>query len=201
MQLGIEPTIGENVCLEDTKLGKYTQIRPFSILRNVTMGDYSYCDGFNEIDYATIGKFCSIANFVRINPGNHPTYSRIAQSHFTYRSRQFGFGPDDDEFFRWRKSHWVTLGNDVWIGHKATIMGGVTIGNGAAIGTGAVVTKDVEPYAVVVGVPARKIRMRFDDLLIEKIEKSLWWDWDYETLKARIPDFRNMEDFIRKYLD
>jgi len=164
------------------------------------MGDYSYCAGYNQIDYAFIGKFCSIASFVRINPGNHPTYTRIAQHHFTYRSSQFGFGEDDDEFFDWRKSHGVTIGNDVWIGHNASIMPGVTIGNGAVIATNAVVTKDVEAYCVVAGIPAKKIKMRFDDDLIEKIEKSAWWDWDHETLKERLADFRNMDSFIKKYL-
>lgn len=200
MQLGLEPVIDENVELSNTTLGKYTQIRRFSSLRNVTMGDYSYCDGFNEMDFATIGKFCSIATFVRINPGNHPTYMRIAQNHFTYRSSMFDLGPDDLDFFEWRKRDWVTIGHDVWIGHKATVMGGVTIGNGAVIGTGAVVTKDVEPYAVVAGVPAKKIKMRFDDALIEKIEASKWWDWDHQTIKDRILDFRDMDEFVRKYL-
>ncbi|SHI20258.1 hypothetical protein SAMN02745823_03363 [Sporobacter termitidis DSM 10068] len=200
MQLGLEPVIEENVHLVNTTLGKYTQIQANCCLNEVTVGDYSYCAGFNMMDYATIGKFCSIAAFVRINPGNHPTYDRVAQSHFTYRSELFGLGPDDGAFFEWRRRHWVTIGNDVWLGHDATIMPGVTVGNGAVIGTGAVVTKDVEPYAIVAGVPAKKLKMRFDDGLIEKIETSKWWDWDHETLKARLPDFRNLGDFVRKYL-
>lgn len=198
--LGIKPVIEENVSLTNVTLGKYTQIRHDSILRNVVMDDYSYCDGYNQIDYATIGKFCSIATFVRINPGNHPTYTRIAQNHFTYRSEQFGLGTDDSAFFDWRKQHWVTLGHDVWVGHNASILPGVSIGSGAVIGTGAVVTKDVEPYSIVAGVPAVKIKMRFTDALIEKIEKSQWWDWDHETLKERLPDFRNLDDFVKKYL-
>jgi phosphonate metabolism protein (transferase hexapeptide repeat family) len=200
MLLGIEPAIDDNVLLENAKLGKYTEVGHFSTLRNVTLGDYTYCAGFNEMDYAAIGKFCSIATFVRINPGNHPTYTRIAQSHFTYRSEMYGFGPDDMDFFNWRREYWVNIGHDVWIGHQATVMPGVTIGNGAVIGTGAVVTKDVEPYAIVAGVPARTIKMRFDDTLIEKIEKSRWWDWDHQLIKERIQDFRNLESFVTKYL-
>ena len=186
--------------LTHTILGSYTQIQAHSILNEVTLGDFSYCAGYNQIYYAEIGKFCSIASFVRINPGNHPTYTRIAQHHFTYRSEMFGFGKDDDDFFTWRRGSLVTIGNDVWIGHNASVMPGVSIGNGAVIGTGAVVTKDVEPYCVVGGVPAKKIKMRFSNDFIRSIEKSKWWDWDYETIKERLPDFRNMEDFIRKYL-
>lgn len=198
--LGKEPTIGGNVQLNNVTLGEYTEIHPFCILNDVTIGDFTYLAGCNQIDYAVIGKFCSIATFVRINPGNHPAHTRIAQHHFTYRSSMFGMGEDDAEFFAWRKNSLVTIGNDVWIGHNASIMPGVTIGNGAVIGTGAVVTKDVEPYSIVAGVPAKKINMRFDDKLIEKIEKSGWWDWDYQTIRERLPDFRNMEAFIEKYL-
>jgi phosphonate metabolism protein (transferase hexapeptide repeat family) len=198
--LGINPTIEEDVLLENATLGKYTQIQAHSVLHDVTVGDFSYCAGYNQIDYATIGKFCSIASFVRINPGNHPTFTRIAQHHFTYRSSLFGFGEDDEAFFAWRKRDWVRIGHDVWIGHNATIMAGVTVGNGAVIGAGAIVTKDVEPYSIVAGVPAKKIKMRFPDGLIERIERAGWWDWDDETLRERLPDFRDIEAFAAKYL-
>jgi phosphonate metabolism protein (transferase hexapeptide repeat family) len=161
VKLGVEPVIEDDVQLISTILGSYTQIQAHSVLNDVTIGDFSYCAGYNQIYYSNIGKFCSIASFVRINPGNHPTYTRIAQHHFTYRSEMFGLGEDDADFFAWRKDDLVTIGNDVWIGHNATIMPGVTIGNGAVIGTGAVVTKNVEAYSIVAGVPAKKIKMRF----------------------------------------
>ena len=198
--LGIEPTIEEDVVLENTTLGAYTQLQAHSVLNNVTLGDFTYCAGYNQIDYARIGKFCSIASFVRINPGNHPTYTRVAQHHFTYRSELFGLGSNDTDFFTWRESRLVTIGNDVWIGHNASIMPGVTIGNGAVIGTGSVVTKDVAPYSIAAGVPAKTITMRFSDEVIEKIEKSRWWDWDFETVKERLADFRSIDEFIKKYL-
>jgi len=197
---GVEPIIEEDVELIRTTLGSYTQIQAHSVLLDVTMGDFSYCAGYNQIYYTDIGRFCSIASFVRINPGNHPTYTRIAQHHFTYRSAQYGLGEDDADFFAWRKQDAITIGHDVWIGHGAIIMPGVQIGNGAVVGAGAVVTKDVPPYAVAVGMPARPIKVRFSSDLVEKIERCRWWDWDVDTLRERLDDFRNMEAFTRKYL-
>ena len=108
-----------------------------------------------------IGKFCSIASHVRINPGNHPMH-RVMQHHLTYRRIEYGFDTTDDEaFFEWRRSQPCAIGHDVWIGHGAVIMPGVNIGTGAVIGSAAVMTKDVAPYEVAVGVPARAIKKRF----------------------------------------
>ena len=126
--LGIEPTVDDYVALEKTTLGTYTHIQAHSVFCDVTVGDYSYFAGYNQVYYANIGKFCSVASFARINTTNHPTYDRIAQHHFTYRSRRFGFGEDDAEFFAQRKNKSVTIGNDVWIGHNAIILPGVSIG-------------------------------------------------------------------------
>ena len=157
------PNLGHNVLLSETTLGDYTQILDQCVLEECDIGDFTYLAGYNQVAYASIGKFCSIATFVRINPGNHPTYTRVAQHHFTYRSAMFGFGEDDVSFFDWRREDRVTIGHDVWIGHNATVMPGVTIGNGAVVGTGAVVTKDVAPWTIVGGNPARLIREITED--------------------------------------
>ncbi|MCL1851939.1 MAG: acetyltransferase [Peptococcaceae bacterium] len=199
-RLGIAPQIDDNVFLTQTTLGAYTHLQAHSVFHDVVVGDYSYFAGYNQVYYAVIGKFCSVASFARINTTHHPSYTRVAQHHFTYRSEKFGFGEDDAAFFAQRQKKVVTVCHDVWIGHNAVIMPGVTIGNGAVIGAGAVVTKDVEPYSVVAGVPATKINMRFPGDLIRRIEYLQWWDWDYETIKERLSDFRDMEAFVRKYL-
>ena len=143
----------------------------------------------------------SIAAFVRINPGNHATW-RASQHHYTYRSRQYGFDlADDAEFFGWRREHHVTIGNDVWIGHGAVIMPGVAIGDGAVVGSSAVVTKDVEPYTIVAGVPARVIKRRHPEALAEKLIALKWWDWSHEKLERTLPDMRALpaEAFVEKY--
>lgn len=197
--LSTQPTVEQDVILEHVQLGPYTEVKAHSVLEEVNMGDYSYCAGYNQIYAADIGKFCSIATFVRINPGNHPCYTRVAQHHFTYRCSQFGFGDDDAAFFQGRLDKAVHIGHDVWLGHNVTVMPGVTIGNGAVVGSGSIVTHDVEPYSVVVGVPAKKIRMRFSDDIIQGIESTRWWDWDHDTIRERLLDFNDIEGFIKKY--
>jgi len=200
MNTEAQPKIGKDVILNQTSLGNYVHLGDDAVLEEVDMGDYSYTAGHNQINYATIGKFVSIATYVRINPGNHPTYQRIAQHHFTYRGSDYDLGENDETIFEWRRAQHVTIGHDVWIGHNAVIMPGVTIGNGAVVGSASVVTKDVPPYAIVAGVAAKHIGSRFSDALIERIERSQWWHWDHETLRQRMADFRDMEKFTALYL-
>lgn len=198
-QLGIAPTLGENVLLADAKLGPYTDIGPESQILESKLGAYTYCAGYNQIAYADIGPFVSIATGVRVGPGNHPTYTRVAQHHFTYRAAQFGLGEDDETFFNWRRAHRVTVGHDVWIGHNAVIMPGVSISSGAVIGSAAVVTHDVGAYEVAVGVPARVIRRRFPTGVAEAIERTHWWEWPHDLLRERLPEFSDIERFLEKY--
>ena len=200
--LGVEPAIGEGSIVRETTLGIYTDIGPMCVIQECALGDYTYCAGYNQFDYALIGKFCSIATFVRINPGNHPSYTRAAQHHFTYRLRQFGLAEEDDAaFFAWRREHRVVIGNDVWIGHNATVMAGVHIGDGAVVGAGAIVTHDVEPYGVAVGVPAKTIRHRFDEDTILALQSTRWWDWEHATLQERLEDFRDIRRFLELYAE
>jgi phosphonate metabolism protein (transferase hexapeptide repeat family) len=154
-----------------------------------------------QITYTTIGKFVSIAAMARINPGNHPMH-RATQAHFTYRaSAYFPDEADDAEFFDWRRLHHVTIGHDVWIGHGAIVLPGRNIGNGAVIAAGAIVTKDVGPYTIVAGNPARVIRQRFPEDIAGELTDLAWWDWDHETLRRALPDFRKLavQDFLSKY--
>jgi phosphonate metabolism protein (transferase hexapeptide repeat family) len=197
--LSKEPTLHPTAVVEKSQLGIWTEISAHTYLSDSSLGDYSYVMEYNQIVNSTIGKFCSVASFVRLNPSNHPL-NRPTSHHFTYRAAMFGFGDDDEEIFAWRKSNPVTMGHDVWIGHNATVMPGVRIGNGAAIGSSAVVTRNVDPYTIVAGVPAKVIRPRFSDHIAEKLEAMQWWNWSHETLRERLPDFRkSAEEFVEKY--
>ncbi|MBI1354626.1 MAG: chloramphenicol acetyltransferase [Acidobacteria bacterium] len=200
--LSEEPSIDASAEIgPDVTLGAWTAVGARTHLAEMSMGDYSYIVNDSSVIYAEIGKFCSIASQVRLNPGNHPM-DRAAMHHFSYRCASYQLADADDaEFFEWRRRHRVTLGHDVWIGHGATVMPGVSIGTGAAVGSGAVVTKDVAPFEIVGGVPARRIRMRFDEALAADLLALAWWDWPRELLRERLADFQRLSarQFVDKY--
>jgi acetyltransferase-like isoleucine patch superfamily enzyme len=125
----------------------------------------------------------------------------VALNHFTYRTSAYGLGPDEAGFFDWRRGHRVTLGHDVWLGHGVIVLPGVSIGTGAAIGAGAVVTKDIPPFAVAVGNPARVIRFRFPADIRAALMEIAWWDWPRERLSAALEDIRTLsaEEFCRRH--
>lgn len=200
-KLGLVPLVDGTAKVERSTLGRYTEIGARTKFNESVLGDYSYIVNDGDVIYTTIGKFCSIAAMVRINPGNHPMH-RATQAHFTYRSSAYFEGEADDaEFFNWRRSTPVTIGHDVWIGHGAIILAGRSIGTGAVIAAGAVVTKDVAPYTIVAGVGAKMVKRRFPEKLADALQDLAWWDWEHEKLRVALPDFRALgaEAFAEKY--
>jgi hypothetical protein len=199
--LSEQPLVHPTAEVRDSTLGRYTDIGARTTLLECQVGDYSYIVNDSNVAYTKFGKFCSVAAMTRINPGNHPM-QRASQAHFTYRASSYFPGENDDaEFFEWRRSHRVVIGHDVWIGHGAIVLPGRTIGDGAVIAAGAIVTKDVAPYTVVAGNPARLIRPRFSSHIAARLERLAWWHWSHERLRLALPDFRrlNVEDFLERY--
>jgi phosphonate metabolism protein (transferase hexapeptide repeat family) len=196
-----EPRIHSTAQLKSSKLGRYADIGERVILRDVMVGDFTYFERNGEGIYAEIGKYCSIAANVRINALEHPM-ERLTTHKLSYRPNEyFRYLGVDGEFRARRQAKRVVIGNDVWIGHGAVITPGVTVGHGAVIGANAVVTRDVAPYTVVGGVPAKLIRKRFDDAIIERLLKLNWWDWPVEKLFEAVPDIQAMAigDFLDKW--
>lgn len=138
-------------------------------------------------DRLMIGKFCSIACGAKFlfTSGNHSLRS-LSTYTFPIFFEEWGLDAKDI-CSAWDNKGDIVIGSDVWVGYEALILSGVTVGDGAIIGSRAVVTKDVPPYTIVGGVPAKPIRRRFDGAVIERLEKLRWWDWDIETIRRSIP--------------
>jgi phosphonate metabolism protein (transferase hexapeptide repeat family) len=195
------PRIHPTAELKGCKLGPYAAVGERVILREVTVGDFTYFERHAEAIYATVGKFCSIAANTRINAIEHPM-ERVTTHKVSYRPNEyFRFLGVDQGFRERRRGRPVIVGNDVWIGHGAVVLPGVTIGNGAVVGANAVVTRDVPAYAVVAGAPARVLRARFTPEVAGRLQALAWWDWPLERLHAAIPDMQALaiEAFLDKW--
>lgn len=200
-RLGPEPLIDPTARIVATSFGKYCEVMEGSRLLEVEMGDYSYCASGADIFCTRIGKFSNIAAATRINPGNHPT-DRASLHHFMYRSAQYWpEAADNDAFFDWRRGTPVNIGHDTWLGHGAIVLPGRSVGDGAVVGAGAVVTKNVPPYEIWAGNPAKLIRPRFPKAVAERLRALAWWDWDHDRVGAALMDFRALsaEEFLEKH--
>jgi phosphonate metabolism protein (transferase hexapeptide repeat family) len=193
------PTIADSAVVQDCHFGRFTEVGEQVYMSDCVLDDYSYLSRGCELIYTDIGKFANVAAMVRVNPGFHPM-ERPTQHHITYRPSRYGLADEDDgEFFEWRQRQRVVIGHDTWIGHGVVIMPGVRIGHGAVVGSNSVVTRDVAPYAIVAGAPARVLRMRFPRDISEALMATAWWDWDHKTLAERLPDFGDLRHFLRRY--
>lgn len=161
------------------------------------MSRHSYHSNVVQDRPFTIGNFSSCGGGMHIHGAdNHPFIAHPELvSTFPFKER---WNPIDYPASDTGKGE-VSIGNDVWIGEDVKILSGVSIGDGAYIGAHSVVTKDVPPYSLAAGNPAQVKKYRFDEEIIRKLLSIKWWDWDDETIRARIDDFKNIEMFIKKY--
>lgn len=188
-----ETVVSPSARLREADIGQRCEILHDSIVEYTTVGDYSYIGQRCMVADAEIGRFCSIAANVRIGAPNHPM-DRVSQHRFTYCPEYyFDDAERDAGFMGARRDDRVVIGNDVWIGHGVIVLPGVTVGDGAVLAAGAVVSRDVEPYAIVGGVPARKIRDRFPPDMSRRLQALAWWNWPDETIRERLADFQRMD--------
>lgn len=163
----------------------------------ITVGAYSYV-----VDYAywlptprthiMIGNYCSLSRQLSFNVGRNHNFKNVTT--YPLYILENSFKPSQENLYK--NPHQIIIGHDVWIGHGATIMGGVKIGNGAVIGANAVVAKDIPPYAIVVGNPARVIKYRFDAATIKKFLAVKWWNWSPEKIADNLPLMTDVEKFL-----
>lgn len=175
--------IDHGCCIDKrTMLNEKTHILSNCIINNSKIGRFSYVGRNSIVQNANIGSFCSISNEVMIGLGKHPEHMLSTSPLFYKVNNTFDYVVIDKDSGFVEYEH-ITIGNDVWIGAKVTILDGVKLGNGAIIGTGAVVTRDVPPYAIVAGVPAKVIKYRFKQDKIDALLKLNWWDMDLCEIK------------------
>lgn len=178
-------------------------IRSNSNISGSYIGMGTYISENCKLPHSLIGRFCSIGNNVKVIIGKHPIdtfvsthpafFSTANQAGFTFVNKnKFTELEYSDE----SKKFYIEIGNDVWIGDNVLILQGIKIGDGAIIGSGAIVTKNIEPYSINVGTPAKIIKYRFSKDEIAKLLKTKWWDWDFSTIKARSESFDNISKFI-----
>ncbi|ELV8579236.1 CatB-related O-acetyltransferase, partial [Vibrio vulnificus] len=188
--VGLSSKIGRKV-----KLGSRTRF-------SGEIGDYSFIGNDCNFPLTKIGKYSSIANDVKLIAGTHPISSYISTSPFFYsnRCRRDRLKPESRKSFKEFKytcpknKYLLEIGSDVWIGQRASILNGVTIGDGAIIGACALVTKDIPPFAIVVGVPAKIIGYRFDMEKIEYLNKIKWWNKDNKWMSKNFSKFSDVNE-------
>jgi len=170
----------------NVRSGKNVFIGMFNNLNNVQIGDFTYIAGKSRIRNAKIGSYTSIAKGLNTGFGTHPTNffstSPIFHSSNNVFKKKYILENNFEEFKE------TIIGNDVWIGLNVILMDGVNIGDGSIIAAGSVVTKNVPPYSIVGGVPAKLIKMRFDNDTINVLQNSKWWENDPEEIISKLRD-------------
>ena len=178
-----------------SKIHKTSKVCSGSQINRVEMGKYSYIGNNCFANHVKIGAFCSIADNCFIGGAGHPIEFVSTSPVFCKGTNIMGKNFANKEF---KASTETIIGNDVWIGAGATVLGGKIIGNGAVIGAGSVVTKNVGDYEIWAGNPAKFIRKRFDDETISKLLETKWWEWSDEKIQEATSNIDSPKKFIEK---
>ena len=180
--------------LRGTVVSRKAAVAAMSRLYNSSVGDFSYIGSNCIIISTSIGKYCSISGNCIIGPAEHPMDWAATSPVFLDGANMLKENFHYHHYTCYSITH---IGNDVWIGEGAYIKGGCRIGDGAVIAAKAVVTKDVEPYAIVAGVPAKLLRRRFDDKIVNKLSELKWWNLNEKLIKERLASVVNdVEKFV-----
>ena len=194
-QIGERCRIEKHCKIRSSELGSNIAIGSYTWLTNVAMGRFSYLASRVNLNNVKMGSFCSIGPNVLNHLGNHPTRTFVS----THPAFYTPDAPTDS--FVEKESFpsyggTITIGNDVWIGADVLLMDGISIGDGAVVAARSIVTKDVPPYAIVGGVPARLIRYRFNEEIVQELESFQWWNKEIEWIRSNADNFRDITQFI-----
>ena len=195
---------GKNIKInKNVRFEGYNALFNNTVFVNSYLGRGSYIANNSIIRNTKIGRFCAIGDNVRTCLGLHPTKNFVSihpaffsiqkQAGFTFVNKQLF---EEHKYVDENKKYVVEIGNDVWIGNNVMIMDGVKIGDGSVIAAGAIVTKNIEPYTIVGGIPAKTIKKRFSKEEITKLLEIRWWDWDIKKIKEKAIFFKNINDFL-----
>lgn len=190
--------------IKNTHFEGANSVEKFSTVLNSYVGFGTYISSRSKLINCKIGKYCSIASKVEIIFGKHPTNTFVSTSPAFYSIntlnnlsfvkknifKEFDYTDQEEKYY-------VDIGNDVWIGYGCRIKGGVRIGDGAIIAAGSIVTKDVEPYSIVGGIPAKIIKYRFKDDEIKYLQNLEWWNKNIDWIKRHAKYFNNIDEFIK----
>lgn len=195
-------TIGDDCDLDGVIMKEKSELGRRNLIRNTVIGRGSYTGTNTIIKNTTIGKYCSLAWNISIGGGNHNYHNISTYSDYWYK-KTFGICFDKDTDGSNEIAERVTIGNDVWIGSGVTILNGINVGDGCIIGAGSIVTKDIEPYSIVLGAPGRAYKKRFDAEIISLLLQLKWWDWAEPLIRERCTFLRREPDknMIKKWIE